>query len=757
MTNIITAAAVEAWERGYVPIPLITRDKKPGIPTWTRATYDSADEVKESFDRWDAEGKGNLGVLLGTPSGGLVDVDIDHPKASRMRDFFLPSTPARSGRAGRRNTHYWYVCKEGTVPGSTRQHLMPRVDGKRGPVAVELRSTLGQTAIPPSIHPSGEDYIWEGEPWGGEEGPAVIDGRVLAARVAMLGLSAVLLDHWPQKGTRHEAYLALAGGLLSYGEMTVHPFWGGPGMPVEQLIRALADATMDDDGADARVHESVTTTVANIRAGKRVVGLGTLVDIIGEEHVKQVRILVAEVEQAAGFVSRQAAEVVTDSGGRGELDARLSEIAATPMEDRDPLGERISSWQPVDLEPYLSGRIKPVEPTVMQRTDGQYLMYPGRVNMLAGSSESAKSWIALGTVLQVMANGERAMFLDFEDEPVNTLNRLALLGAGHDDLRKQFTYIRPEDPLSDMQRDSWGKAIATPEGQKHSQMLWDAIEAIDPTFIVADGMTALYGLHGLSTNDTSETDVITSWLKRLTRNGRSTVLVIDHTNKGSERGSMPTGSQHKVSMVQGTLMQAWMIKQPMPGSLGEIELVVLKDRPGEVRKASQNAGGSGKVQIAALVKIDSTQPGRTDLSILPPPNPLLGSTVVVNLAQQRAAEAAQLRAEEEDMILYAFRGQLGKRLTSAQLSQMTPPGFFFRTMKADGSGYNNWQGPGWRALKRLMSEKRKQGQYIMPLGATQNREYELIIGDDSYDMDMPDWDPSAQSDPKYDKDAEIKD
>ena len=72
--------------------------------------------------------------------------------------------------------------------------------------------------IPPSIHPSGESYRWEGTPWGGEDGPAVVNGRVLATQVALLALGTVLLDGWPKQGSRHEAYLALAGGLLRQGD-----------------------------------------------------------------------------------------------------------------------------------------------------------------------------------------------------------------------------------------------------------------------------------------------------------------------------------------------------------------------------------------------------------------------------------------------------------------------------------------------------------------------------------------------------------
>src|SRR5690625_5834586 len=120
----------------------------------------------------------NLGLLLGEASGGLVDVDLDHHHAMRLKNYFLPPTPMRTGRESRANSHYWYLVKEGTLPGN-RRHKMPD-----GSISVELRSTKSQTVIPPSIHPSGERYTWEDEPWGGESGPKVIDGRLLALQVA---------------------------------------------------------------------------------------------------------------------------------------------------------------------------------------------------------------------------------------------------------------------------------------------------------------------------------------------------------------------------------------------------------------------------------------------------------------------------------------------------------------------------------------------------------------------------------------------
>jgi hypothetical protein len=683
MTNVAhpsVEAALEAIRRGYQPIPIRGGDKIPAIPSWTRTQWENSPDglrtARSQFEKWADDGATNVGLLLGEASGGLIDIDIDHPKAFGLRRHFLPTTPMRSGRAGRYDSHYWYVAEPGTLP-TYREFLMPKTEeGQKGGVIVEFRSDAKhQTVIPPSIHPSGEPYQWTNAPWGGKQGPAVVHGRKLLVQTATLALATVLLDRWPTKGSRHEAYLALAGGLLWFGQNNVHPFWGDRGN-AEVLIRAIAEASHDDDGPDARVTEVMGTTLQKIRDGEKTIGFGKLEDIIGDRYVKQARLLIGEIEQAAGFVSRQTDGFIEPPKNLDEaLKDQAQEIAALAPEERNPMEERYlvpgGSWQVVDLEPYFAGRVQQVMPSLFKRSDGQHLMYPGRVNMLYGSSESAKSWLALVISLQEMSNGERVLYLDFEDEPVNTLSRLDLLGAGVDDLRNQFTYLRPEEPIAPMQRNRWGKDESTDSGKAAQELFQRQLESIDPTLIVADGMTVLYSLHGLNSNDSVDTEVITGWLKRLTRNGRSTVIVIDHTSKGAERGALPIGSQHKVSMVMGALLQVWAVNQPKPGSLGKLEIYVLKDRPGQVRAVSQESGGK-KAQLAAEIMMDSRTPGAVAMTIDPPAGWSPGNPqITIDLTTSTAVQKAQDRAEAAAVILWQFKGQLGRRLTLDDLAVNT--------------------------------------------------------------------------------------
>ncbi|GJQ30455.1 MAG: hypothetical protein HBSAPP03_23390 [Phycisphaerae bacterium] len=164
-SNLLDAAR---WylARGYAPIPVPAGTKVPVLKGWTDMRLADAD-LPQHFN-----GMGNIGVLLGEPSGWLVDVDLDCEEAVALAPTFLPPTDTKSGRPGKPLSHWWYVSK-GT---KTRKHQDPA--SKK--MIVELRSTGAQTVVGPSIHPSGETY----DPLEGE--PAVVDAETLDAAVAAL-------------------------------------------------------------------------------------------------------------------------------------------------------------------------------------------------------------------------------------------------------------------------------------------------------------------------------------------------------------------------------------------------------------------------------------------------------------------------------------------------------------------------------------------------------------------------------------------
>jgi hypothetical protein len=180
-----------AWwylARGYAVIPVPAGTKVPVLKGWTDLRLSDAD-LPGHFN-----GTGNIGVLLGEPSGWLVDIDLDCEEAITLAPQFLPPTGAMTGRPGKPASHWWYIC-EGA---RTRKHQDP-VSKK---MIVETRSTGAQTVVGPSIHPCGESY----DPLEGT--PAVADAQVLAARVAALADAVIKARHGdppPARSTRDRA------------------------------------------------------------------------------------------------------------------------------------------------------------------------------------------------------------------------------------------------------------------------------------------------------------------------------------------------------------------------------------------------------------------------------------------------------------------------------------------------------------------------------------------------------------------------
>lgn len=324
----VAGTALTAYRRGLVPIPLRPNKKAPAYSDWPTASYANEDEVRATFDNH----PGNLGLVLGERGGNLVDVDIDLFPALRLGDIFLPPTPMISGRASAYRSHYWYHVSDG-APSGTRQWKLP--DGR---VIIELRSTGGQTMIPPSTHDkTGEAYLWHGDPLGGDAGPTAVNADSIQARVAALAMVALLHDAWPSEGSRHEAYLALAGGLLFErvdDGRRVNPVWQSQ---LPSIIRALAETTRDEDGAEARVSEVMDSTRRRVSSSQPAVGLPRLAEILGSSaHVHRVREAALFIETCMGYVRG------APLSGPEEEAANLSSFSSFPYRERE---ENEGAWQ----------------------------------------------------------------------------------------------------------------------------------------------------------------------------------------------------------------------------------------------------------------------------------------------------------------------------------------------------------------------------------------------------------------------------
>ena len=251
--------------RGWAPLDVPFRRKAPVREGWQNLRLD-ASALREHFNGHPS----NIGVLLGSPSGGLVDVDLDCPEALMLASTFLPATCARFGRASKRASHWLYGCEP--VPASEK---FQDTTSERPAMLVELRADGCQTVFPGSVHESGEPVEWD------EDGECARgDGATLRRAVAALAVAALIARHWPAAGARHTAALALAGVLVR----------GGVDESIAVRIVQGAALAAGDDEARARKGD-VLSTVAAVAAGEPVIGGPSLAEVLRGDGVKVVVLL----------------------------------------------------------------------------------------------------------------------------------------------------------------------------------------------------------------------------------------------------------------------------------------------------------------------------------------------------------------------------------------------------------------------------------------------------------------------------------
>jgi len=171
-------AVVELIRQGLAPIPVPAGEKNPGCRDWGEMRI-KEEEVRNYWPNGQ-----NIGLLCGEPSGGRVDVDLDADEAVMIAGRFLPPT-LTSGRKSRPHSHWWYVS-----PGAESRDWKD-ADGSK---LVELRSGGRQTLVAPSIHPSGERYLWHRE--SGLEA-VEISPEELADSLNVLATAALVARHLP--------------------------------------------------------------------------------------------------------------------------------------------------------------------------------------------------------------------------------------------------------------------------------------------------------------------------------------------------------------------------------------------------------------------------------------------------------------------------------------------------------------------------------------------------------------------------------
>lgn len=246
-------------ERGWAPLPIPTRKKRPMIKGWTQLRM-PPHEVDGHFP----SDPMNIGILLGEASSHLVDVDLDCSEACRVAPLLLPKTNAIFGRSSKPLSHYLYSC-------STESKIFK--DPERRDTLLEIRSDSLQTVFPGSVHVSGEQVEWY------EDGAVSNVGKQeLVAAAQRLAAASTLGRRWPAEGGRHNAQLILSA-ILTRGGWTADD--------VAQFVEAVSLAA----GAEPQYPKRLATAqdaARRLKEGGKLYGWPSFAELVAEEVATQV-------------------------------------------------------------------------------------------------------------------------------------------------------------------------------------------------------------------------------------------------------------------------------------------------------------------------------------------------------------------------------------------------------------------------------------------------------------------------------------
>ena len=205
-------------------------------------------------------------------TGGLVDADSDCDEARAAGVVLLPYTGMVWGRKSTTDSHHGYVVDE--PPGKATEQFNDPLRSGKGAHLIELRSTGGQTVMPPSIYPADPEKghaVAEPCIWSIGNEPASIDARGLRRAVARVAAAALIGRYW-RRDTRHDSALALSGGLLRGG-------WSVD--DAVSFVEAVCTVAGDSECRD-RI-QAVRDTADTLKTGGNATGWPSLAKHLGKD------------------------------------------------------------------------------------------------------------------------------------------------------------------------------------------------------------------------------------------------------------------------------------------------------------------------------------------------------------------------------------------------------------------------------------------------------------------------------------------
>lgn len=257
----------------------------------------------------------------------------------------------------------------------------------------------------------------------------------------------------------------------------------------------------------------------------------------------------------------------------------------------------------------------PPEPQWVSVTGSAPLFFPGEVHLIYCRPGRGKTWLGMYSALSLALQGERSLYIDFENTMPLATHRLKLLGASLSD-SESIAYMKTYDSLSGLA----GEDIVE----------WVRVNEVK--FVVIDSVARALAAAGLDENSNSEVNVFFAGLEKLREMGAS-VLLLDHVGHKSDGVDLPSprGASAKVDQVAVAYyfdqVEAWKANQS-----GFAHLVTKKCR----------FGVRAEGDVAAKMTVDVV-PGRVHVRMTLPSAPLYSG-----VTNDRAAEALVALLDEND-------------------------------------------------------------------------------------------------------------
>lgn len=504
------AAAAEYWDagwRGVLPLPARRKKEPPDGYTGRTGAWPSRADIQA----WTEDGHADGNIALRMPDN-VIGVDVDcydgKPGATTLTRLVAECGPLPAT---------WASTSRSDGSGIRFYRVPPGMSwpGVLGPGIEIIQHVHRYAVVSPSIHPEGRLYSW----------------------VSPDGVRTTVIPQPDDLTQLPEPWVA---GMTSPSSGGTAPGWTDPDL--DQLV---------DHGVAAGVNQDdVLRDVVWKLRGQYVARSATR----------------AVWDAIVAKTTLTKPEPWTGKDFERHWSGADKKIPPPPTVIGD--GTSRSSWAPVDLAPILDGTRPRLPPTILTRTDGQGLWYPGRTHALVGESESAKSWLAQYGCAQQLLAGHNVVYLDFEDSAEAVTDRMLILGMTPELLRARFGYIAPEEPV-----DPAGRGPLT-----------QALGDLRPTLVVIDGVTEAMAMHRLKSVDNDDLATFGRIITRPIAATGAAAVNLDHQPKATDnRGRYALGGVHKLNGMSGVSIIAENIAPMGVGLRGVTRLRIAKDRPGQLR------------------------------------------------------------------------------------------------------------------------------------------------------------------------------